>query len=234
MYSVFSPMNVSLKKSTLMRNTLKGLSFLVAVFIISTGFTAKNESPVSKTSSTFAKESLELVYTVLNEDEIINEVEEESFSLFLGKSFIGFKEAVGFKESQGRYHIVNEFGYMGKYQFGKSTLELLGVYNTNTFRNDPSLQEKAFEANLSRNKWVLRRDIERFVGKRINGVLVTESGILAAAHLGGPGSVKKFLRSYGADVFADAYGSSVKYYMKKFAGYDTSLVIANKKAKVNS
>ena len=67
--------------------------------------------------------------------------------------------------------------------------------------NDPSIQEKAFEANLSRNKWVLRRDIKRFVGKTIAGVKVTESGILAAAHLGGPGNVKKFLRSYGRIVF---------------------------------
>jgi len=55
---------------------------------------------------------------------------------------------------------------------------------------------------------------------------------LAAAHLGGPGNVKKFLRSYGATVFSDAYGSSVRYYMKKFAGFDTSSIEENKKAKV--
>lgn len=216
-----------------MRNYLKVLFFLVVVFIISTGFTAKNELVASKTSNPFPTEDLKLYYTVLNENEIIDEEVDETFSLFLGKSFIGFKEAVGFKESQGRYHIVNEFGYMGKYQFGKSTLKTIGVYNTHSFKRDPSLQEKAFEANLARNKWVLRRDIKRFVGKRISGVLVTESGILAAAHLGGPGSVKNFLRSYGANVFADAYGSSVRYYMKKFAGYDTSSVPEVKNSKVN-
>jgi len=176
------------------------------------------------------RESLGLYYTVLNENEIQEEAEE--FSLFLGKSFIGFKEAVGFKESQGRYSVINTFGYMGKYQFGRGTLKLIGVYNTRSFINDPNIQEKAFEANLSRNKWVLRRDIKRFVGRTIGGVKVTESGILAAAHLGGPGNVKKFLRSYGANVFSDAYGSSVRYYMKKFAGYDTSSIEENKKAKV--
>ena len=111
---------------------------------------------------------------------------------------------------------------MGKYQFGRGTLKLIGVYNTRSFIKDPNIQEKAFEANLSRNKWVLRRDIKRFVGRTIGGVEVTESGILAAAHLGGPGNVKKYLRSYGANVFSDAYGSSVRYYMKKFAGFDTT------------
>jgi len=43
--------------------------------------------------------------------------------------------------------------------------------------------------------------------------------------------VKKFLRSYGNYNFSDAYGSTVKYYMKRFSGYDTSIVTPKKKAK---
>ena len=151
----------------------------------------------------------------------------------LGKSFVGFKEALAFKESRGNYFTVNTLGYMGKYQFGKGTLKLIGIYNTKDFLNNPKLQEKAFIANTARNKWVLRRDIKRFVGKTIDGVLVTESGILAAAHLAGPGSVKKYLRSYGAIGFTDAYGTTVRNYMKKFSGYDTSFIVANKKAKAS-
>lgn len=200
--------------------------------MVATGFTSKKELVAESKMNSEVKEDLELYYTVLNENEIEEEEVAEPFSLFLGKSFIGFKEAVGFKESQGKYHVVNTLGYMGKYQFGKGTLQLIGVYNTWDFMSDPSIQEKAFEANLSRNKWVLRRDIKRFVGKTIAGVKVTESGILAAAHLGGPGNVKKFLRSYGSDTFSDAYGSSVRYYMKKFSGFDTSSIEENKKAKV--
>ncbi len=129
------------------------------------------------------------------------------------------------------YFTVNTLGYLGKYQFGKETLKMIGIYSPNQFLKNPELQEKAFFANTKRNKWVLRKDIKRFEGKSIGGVKVTESGILAAAHLAGPGSVKKFLRSYGSSNFSDAYGSSVKYYMKKFSGYDTSIVIPNKKAK---
>jgi len=214
----------------MIRKFTKILLISAAIFTIATGFTSKKELGASNVSNSEVKEGLGLYYTVLNENEIEEEAEE--FSLFLGKSFIGFKEAVGFKESQGRYYVVNTFGYMGKYQFGRGTLKLIGVYNTGTFIKDPNIQEKAFEANLSRNKWVLRRDIKRFKGKIIGGVRVTESGILAAAHLGGPGNVKKFLRSYGKTVFSDAYGSSVRYYMKKFAGFDTSSIEENKKAKV--
>ena len=153
------------------------------------------------------------------------------FTPTLGKSFIGFKEALGFKESRGDYFTVNKFGYLGKYQFGKETLKMIGIYNPMHFLKTPELQEKAFIANAQRNKWILRRDIKRFNGMTINGVLVTESGILAAAHLAGPGSVKKYLRSYGENRFEDAFGTSIRYYMKKFSGYDTSSVKPNKKAK---
>ncbi|HBY67574.1 MAG TPA: peptidoglycan-binding protein LysM, partial [Flavobacteriaceae bacterium] len=83
-----------------------------------------------------------------------------------------------------------------------------------------------------RNKWILRRDIKRFKGKYVNGVKVTESGILAAAHLAGAGNVKKYLRSGGTIGFNDAFGTSISYYLKKFSGYDTSFILPNRKAKV--
>jgi hypothetical protein len=75
----------------------------------------------------------------------------------------------------------------------------------------------------------LRKDIRRSVGKRINGTVITESGILAAAHLAGAGNVKKYLRSGGRNDFKDAYGSSIQYYMKRFSGYDTSFIEADRK-----
>ena len=45
-------------------------------------------------------------------------------------SYVGFKEAIAFKESQEKYTVVNSFGYLGKYQFGASTLKLIGIYNS--------------------------------------------------------------------------------------------------------
>jgi len=185
-------------------------------------------------SELYSTEGLDLNYNISDElamTEESQEVKPNIFTPHLGKSFEGFKEALAFKESRGDYFTVNTLGYLGKYQFGSETLKLLGIYNPNQFLYNPELQEKAFIANASRNKWVLRKDIQRFDGKHIGGVEITESGILAAAHLAGPGSVKKFLRSYGSNNFADAYGTTVKHYMKKFSGYDTSVIEPNKKAK---
>ncbi|MDO6812197.1 peptidoglycan-binding protein LysM [Tenacibaculum soleae] len=157
----------------------------------------------------------------------------ESFNIpFLTKDFVGFKEALAFKESQGKYRIVNKLGYLGKYQFGRETLKRFRIYNTQNFLKTPELQEKAFIAYCKVNKWILRKDIKRSVGKTINGIKITESGILAAAHLSGAGNVKKYLRSNGVIRFNDAFGTSIKSYMKKFANYDVSNISANKKPSV--
>ncbi len=150
---------------------------------------------------------------------------------YTGKFFIAFKEALAFKESQGNYKLVNSLGYMGKYQFGKQTLKTIGIHDSAAFLNSKKLQEKAFIALLKINKSVLKEEIENYSGKIISGVKVTESGILASAHLGGAGSVKKFLKSNGKQKCKDAYGSSVKSYMKKFGGYETSGIVANCNAK---
>jgi hypothetical protein len=150
---------------------------------------------------------------------------------YLQNNFVAFKQALAFKESQGNYTVINTLGYLGKYQFGRTTLERFEIYDTEGFLQDPELQEKAFTALCKVNKWILRKDIKRSVGKTINGIEITESGILAAAHLGGAGNVKKFLRSNGTKTFSDAYGSSIQVYLKKFAGYDVSNIVADRKAK---
>lgn len=147
-------------------------------------------------------------------------------------SFVGFKEALAFKESRGKYHIINTLGYLGKYQFGKVTLNRLNVHNTREFLNNPELQEKAFIALCERHKWLLQDEINTYVGKTIKGIKITESGILAAAHLAGAGSVKRFLKSNGRRSFTDAYGSNLKHYLKRFSGYDTSFIKADKNARV--
>jgi hypothetical protein len=152
---------------------------------------------------------------------------------FTGKTFIGFKQALAVKESAGIYNLVNAYGYMGKYQFGKSTLRNVGVYDFNNFLNNPALQEKAILALLSINKWELRKEIRNYSGRVINGIKITESGLLAAAHLAGASSVKTYLRSNGKNGFKDGFGTSLRSYIKKFNGYDTSHINPNRFAKVS-
>ena len=215
----------------------KGITAFAAlpVFVFMSFFFALNTSPEIDYSQYAIDESALVIsqpnLSEISDDNAASGLSDCFSSPKLGKTFVGFKEALAFKESSGNYSTVNEFGYLGKYQFGAETLKLVGIYNTMRFLEDPELQEKAFIANTMRNKWILRRDIKRFVGKTIDGVVVTESGILAAAHLAGPGSVKRYLRSYGAVGFADAFGTTVRYYMKKFSGYDTSFIKPDKKAK---
>lgn len=151
---------------------------------------------------------------------------------FVGNSFHGFKEALGFAESQGDYFAVNRFGYLGKYQFGAATLKRLGILDVQCFLQTPELQEKAFIASLERNKGELQAYIERLHQKHIGGVLITESGILAAAHLAGVENVKRYLQSFGLQGFTDANGTSVGYYMKKFSGYNLSFITPNKEARL--
>jgi len=203
------------------------IPLIVVMVLLSYGFTSK-EVKVPETLK--VTEPMEVVFP---------KEEEVKYNMmyvvppFLGTSFIGFREALAFKESQGNYFTTNTLGYLGKYQFGIGTLQLMGVYNAARFLNDPVLQEQAFQTNIARNKWILRRDIARFQGKHVRGVEVTESGILAAAHLAGPGNVKKYLRSYGAIDFEDTYGTSMNQYMQKFSGYDVSHVSPVRNPKVS-
>jgi len=85
---------------------------------------------------------------------------------------------------------------------------------------------------LAKNKWLLRNEIEKHDGTIVNGIHITESGILAAAHLGGVRSVKRFFRSNGERYFRDVYGTSIVSYIKAFGGYDTSFIRPDKKASV--
>ena len=90
-----------------------------------------------------------------------------------------FLNDIGFRESGNRYTIVNEFGYMGKYQFGKATLRTLKIKVTkDAFLNSPDLQEYAMEQNLIYNKKKLLKYIKLYEGETVHGIFITESGIL--------------------------------------------------------
>ena len=133
-----------------------------------------------------------------------------------------FLNAIGHRESSNRYDVVNAFGYMGKYQFGKRTLKGLGIkVSKDEFINNPELQERAMQLLLVHNKKKLKRYIEKYEGKTVHGVYITESGILAVAHLAGQGNVRKFFRS-GYE-FKDGFGTEMTSYMRAFGGYDLNV-----------
>lgn len=133
-----------------------------------------------------------------------------------------FLDAIGMRESSNRYDVVNGWGYMGKYQFGRRTLKALGYdVSKKEFLNSPYLQEKAMLDLLHHNRKILKTYIEYWDGKTIHGERITESGILAAAHLAGPGNVKKFFTK-GVE-FKDGNGTKMTSYLTQFSGYKLNL-----------
>lgn len=133
-----------------------------------------------------------------------------------------FLEKIGHFESGNNYNKVNRYGYMGRYQFGMKTLKAIDIKTTRTeFLNNPNLQEEAMDRLLKANQKTLNRYIKKYEGKKVNGILITESGVLAAAHLGGAGNVRKWFRS-GQD-FKDANGTPITKYMRVFSGYSLSI-----------
>ena len=177
--------------------------------------------------------------TIPNYDNLVFEYVVSDYSdekmtnfIFLEKDFIGFKELLAYKESTGNYSRINKFGFMGKFQFNLNTLKMYKIKDAKVFLENPKLQERVFLINVQRNKWILRKDIKWFVGTKINNTIITESGIIAAAHLAGPGNVKKYLRSGGKHNPKDAFGTSISLYMDYFKGYDITMVESIRKPKI--
>ena len=133
-----------------------------------------------------------------------------------------FLNSIGMRESSNRYDVVNGWGYMGKYQFGKRTLKNLGYdISKKEFLNSPHIQEMAMLDLLSHNKKILQSYIDDYSGIVVDGTEITESGILAAAHLAGPGNVKRYFKK--GKQFKDGNGTKLTSYLTQFSGYKLNL-----------
>jgi Ca2+-binding RTX toxin-like protein len=158
------------------------------------------------------------------------------------KSYDAFLDALGERESSGNYGAVNTLGFLGKYQFGELALIDVGYYSADgtaendwkpgswtgkdgvdskaDFLADPAAQESAIRAYM-KLQWSYLGDARAYEGQTVHGIKITESGLLAAAHLLGAGAVRSFLHSDGKTVPGDAYGTPLAEYFTLFRGYDT-------------
>ena len=163
------------------------------------------------------------VQPIIKSLDIIEPKLEVKVEIPVTKSHNKFLDDIGFRESSNNYKAVNQFGYLGKYQFGRKTLNAIGFDSISNyeFLSNPEIQEEAMLVLLQKNKHTLRREIKKYVGKTINGIYITESGILAAAHLGGAGNVRKFFRK--GHEFEDGNGTKMTSYMIRFSDYNLNL-----------
>ena len=159
----------------------------------------------------------------------------------MAKSYDQFFEDLGFLESSKDYSEENTLGFIGKYQMGEGALIDTGYYTKDgTDKNDwkgkwtgkDGVNSKQnFKDNHSAQEWAVReyarqnwRTINRlglasYIGKKVNNIEITISGMLAGAHLLGVGGLREFLKT-GLDD-DDDYGTKISKYVSVLAGYDT-------------
>jgi len=161
-----------------------------------------------------------------------------------------FCDALGQRESNGNYKSVNSHKYLGKYQMGEAALvdsgyykKVFRIYNNdwtgrwtgkdsvcsiNSFLNNKQAQENAIRTYMMIEwRYIKSSGLNQYLGKTINGVKITESGLIAGAHLkgiNGEGGIKDYLKSNGRINPKDGYGTTVESYIRKFGGYDVSPV----------
>jgi hypothetical protein len=145
-----------------------------------------------------------------------------------------FYNALALRESGGDPKVVNKFGFMGLYQMGRPALTDVGYIDPSTgnwtgkdgissqddFLNNTPVQNDAVRRYYVKLWSYIPSDVRSSVGTQVGGVDITDSGLLAGAHLLGQGGVTRFIRSKGQDDPVDGLGTKCSDYIKQFGGYD--------------
>lgn len=157
-----------------------------------------------------------------------------------------FMDALAERESSGNYKKINKFGYLGRYQFGEVALEELGyykrkkrrwgrnnhwdgewsgkhgIYSKKDFLYNPAIQDVAAKELFIKNwQYIKTAGLHKLIGKNINGIKITKSGLIAGSHLKGLGGLIKFLKK--KEHVQDGLGTNIAEYIDKFKGYQLAL-----------
>ena len=137
-----------------------------------------------------------------------------------------FVQDMALKEAGGNWKIINRSGHMGLFQFASGTLKHLGYKNITPakFKRNPDcflpeIQYLAFK-DLTRYNEIELQSCMGFIGDTIKGVVITKSGLLAGAHLGGSGAVKLFIATSGRVDREDMNGTKISDYLRLFSIYE--------------
>ena len=117
-----------MNKSNIAKLVLLALTICVLITVsLKTNTTITNLASLNESTTSISNLDLNTSH-----DEDYNLKLDNKFSLYnprLGKTFMGFKEKLGFKESQNNYFRVNTFGYLGKYQFAACRVPSLRAWS---------------------------------------------------------------------------------------------------------
>lgn len=160
------------------------------------------------------------------------------------KNYEDFIDALGFRESKNNYSIRNQFGFLGRWQFGKARIYDLGfsvdgwkpngrpvkkIITEKDFLTNPALQDRLMKIHVGQIARQIKQKFPDQLGKIIQGVEVTVSGCVAGVHLKGLGSIEKNVPNskQGLRHFllwnlnpVDGNGTKISEYIKKFGGFD--------------
>lgn len=120
---------------------------------------------------------------------------------------------MGYLESRFNPTADNKRGYKGGYQFGKMALKEVGMTNNEYMKNMNNQHIAALklrDINLGN-----LRNYNKYIGKVVNGILITASGLAAGAHLVGASAVKNFFDK--GIIEKDGNGTPITKYFKDFS-----------------
>lgn len=143
-------------------------------------------------------------------------------------------------ESGNDYSIKNSKGYLGRYQFGKSTLNALqNKYNLTPWQNENNFLSSQSLQDLYINyliidtlDYIKRNDLEKYLNKIVTGskrfktitAPLNVYGMLAAAHLAGSNNLKKFLTTgYNPDDGETSLSDYAALFSSKLTGLNSFL-----------
>ena len=162
-------------------------------------------------------------------------------TVLAGGTCSDYLNALARRESSLNPQAQNAYGYVGLFQMGEAALVDAGYYRADgtgandwrgtwtglggvtslqDFKNNPAAQAAAVAAYQQRVWGYVRSlGLDTYIGSTVGGVPVTQSGLVAAAHLVGTGNLARFLASGGAVVPSDGNGTALSEYLASFGGY---------------
>lgn len=171
--------------------------------------------------------------TKLTSNEPLKLSDEEVFSKMIIEQYSRFVNTLGFFESSNRYYITSpSTTFKGMYQFGPLALKDVHMSHIEDidFLRNPYYQEIAMFRYMLVNRRYLESHLS-YIGETINGIHISEAGLLAGAHLVGYRSTRQYLSSEGEFIPHDGNGTSIERYLKEFESisldlkYDSTIIL---------